>query len=232
MDKKELPDLTDWLTIEVWTLEEAAMLWAAVDPFDHHDVRINKLGKEVSFSQRRKAMVYQRAAIEAVCVGTLPFVLAMERSFDDDFNQWMETIHPHALPDRSKIVAHGTILKSAAFINWAKSKKIQSYRQLVSKSGTSVVVEAPAPVPALPKPDFRDPSHPRAAIELITAIDIWEGISGHDYIDGVSPNPKRVAISAIELHPIGKELPLAAKDRISTLTNWKQKGGCNPTPGG
>ena len=230
MDKKELPDLTDWLTIEVWTLEEAAMLWAAIDPFDHHDVRINKLGKEVSFSQRRKAMVYQRAALEAVCAGTLPFVMATERNFDDDFNQWMTTVPASDLPNRSKVVAHETILKSAAFMNWAKSKKILSYRQLASKHETSVVVQAA--MPALPKTDFRDLSHPRAAVELITAIDLWEEISGHDYIDGVSPNPKRVAISAIERHPIGKELPLAAKDRVSTLINWKQKGGCNPTPGG
>ena len=231
MDSRELPDLTDWLTIEAWTLEEAAMLWAAIDPFDYQGVRINKLGTEVPFSQRRKAMVYQRAALEAVCAGTLPFVVAMERNFDHDLNEWMTTVYANALPDRSKVVAHETVLKSAAFINWAKSKRIPSYRQIASKHQTSVVV-VEASIPALIRPDFRDLSHHRAAVELITAIDVWEEISGHDYIDGVSPNPKRVAIDAIERHPIGKELPLAAKDRVSTLVNWKQKGGCNRTPGG
>jgi len=28
----ELPDLSDWRLIEVWSIEEAAMLWAGIDP--------------------------------------------------------------------------------------------------------------------------------------------------------------------------------------------------------
>ena len=232
MDSEKLPDLSDWRYVEVWTLEEAALLWAAIDPLDHENTRINALGHDVPLTQRRKALIFQRAVAEAVCAGTLAFVDALESRESERGDAWeAEVSHPR-LPNPNRLIPHKTRVNQAAFMRWVGIKKIPSYRQLVSKFGTSVVVEAPAPVPALPKPDFRDPSHPRAAIELITAIDIWEGISGHDYIDGVSPNPKRVAISAIELHPIGKELPLAAKDRISTLTNWKQKGGCNPTPGG
>lgn len=229
MDSRELPDLADWRTIEAWTLEEAAMLWAAIDPFDHPDIRINELRKEVPFFQRRKAMVYQRAAVEAVCAGTLPFLVAKE-SHEDNGYDWIAVISSQNLPDRDKIIPHQTVVKSAAFMSWAKSKRMQSYRQLQSKSEKSVVTQAP--IPALPKPDFRDLSNPRAAKELITAMDIWGEISGDDYIDGVSPNPKQVAMNAIERHPIGKELPSAAKGRITTLVNWNQKGGCPKTPGG
>lgn len=230
MNSEELPDLTDWLIVEVWTLEEAAMLWAAIDPLDHPGVRINELGKEVPFSRRRKAMVYQRAAVEAVCAGTLPFVVAKELYQDDNMNEWITAVAPNSLPDRDKVIAHRTAVKSAAYMSWANSKGIKSYRRLYARPEISVVVDQAA-MPALPKPDFRDLSNPRAAKELITAMDIWEESSGDDYIDGVSPNPKQVAMKAIERHEIGKNLSAAAKKRIATLVNWSPDGGCPKTPG-
>ena len=30
----KLPDLSDWLIVEVWTIEEAALLWAGINPLD------------------------------------------------------------------------------------------------------------------------------------------------------------------------------------------------------
>lgn len=228
MTSEELPDLTDWLTIEAWTLEDAAMLWAAIDPFDHPGVRIAELGQEVPSLRRRKAMVYQRAAVEAVCGGTLPFVVAKEFDQDDNMNEWITTVSCGALPDRDKVIPHKTVVKTAAFMSWAKSKGIQSYRQRYFKLETSVVAQAPA----LPKPGFRDPANPRAAVELVIAFDVWEEASGDDYIDGVSPNPKQVAMKAINRHEVGKNLSAAAKNRISTLVNWKPDGGCPKTPCG
>lgn len=35
MDSQQLPDLLDWRYVEAWTLEDAAMLWAATDPLDY-----------------------------------------------------------------------------------------------------------------------------------------------------------------------------------------------------
>ena len=228
MDSEELPDLSDWVLVEAWTLEEAAMLWAAIDPFDHIGVRIHDLGREVSFARRRKALIFQRAAMEAVCAGTLPFVAARELC-EHNGESWERVIHPQELPDRDAVLPHKTVVKQAAFRKWAYDKRMPSYRMLQAKTANSPVLTAPTT--ALPRPVLPDLSHPRAPVELIVGLEVWEEISGPDYIDGVSPNPKQVALKAIENHPLGKDLSVAAKDRLSTSANWKQKGGCNPTPG-
>ena len=230
MDSQQLPDLSDWRYVEVWTLEEAAMLWAAVDPLDHENTRIKALGHDVPLTRKRKALIFQRAVTEAVCAGTLAFVDAWESHDDEQGGTWEKAVAHPKLPNPNNLMHHKTRVNQAAFMRWVGIKKIPSYRQLVSKHETSAVV-VQAAMPVLPKPDFRDPLHPRAAVELVTAIDVWEEISGHDYIDGASPNPKQVAMSAIERHEVGKNLSTAGKERISTLVNWKQKGGCNPTPG-
>lgn len=117
-------------------------------------------------------------------------------------------------------------------MRWVGVKKIPSYRQLlsISRTGASGVV-VQAPVPALSKPDFRDPANPRAPVGLVVAVEVWEEISGSDYIDGISPNPKQVAKSAIERHATGKNLSTAAKGRVATLVNWSPDGGCPKTPG-
>lgn len=229
MELEELPDLSDWRIVDVWTLKEAAMLWAAIDPLDHENKRIDELGHDVPLTQRKKALIFQRAVTEAVCAGTLAFVSAWELHGSEQGDTWeIEVTHPK-LPNPNKLIPEKTRVNLAAFMHWVNIKKILSYRQIKSRSKTNS--HAPSATVLLPKPDFRDLSNPRAAKELITAMDIWDEISGDDYIDGVSPNPKQVAMNAIERHPIGKELPTAAKGRITTLVNWRQKGGCNPTPG-
>ena len=48
MELQQLPDLSDWRYVEVWTLEEAAMLWAAIDPAEHHGKQIIDLRESVS----------------------------------------------------------------------------------------------------------------------------------------------------------------------------------------
>lgn len=229
MDSEELPNLDDWRNVEAWTLEEAAMLWAAIDPFDHLGERLNELGNKVPFTRRRKAMIYQRAAVEAVCAGTLPFVVAKEWGEDCNGNEWENVISPQSLPDRDKVLPHKTVVKQAAFMSWTQSKGIKSYRQIRTRARASTVVAAP--VVALPSPILPDLSHPRAPVELIVATEVWGEVSGHDYIDGTSPNPKKLALKRIEDHPVGKNLSEAAKDRISTSINWKQGGGCPKTPG-
>ena len=231
MDSRQLPDLSDWRIIEVWTLKEAAMLWAAIDPLDHENKRINELGSDVPLTQRKKALIFQRAVTEAVCAGTLAFVNAMELHESEQGDEWeIEVTYPK-LPNPNKLIPEKTRVNLAAFMHWVGIKKIPSYRQLVYKSETSVVV-VQAPTSALPKPDFRDPANLRAPVGLVVAIEVWEEISGSDYIDGISPNPKQVAKSAIERHPIGKNLSTAKKDGISTLVNWNPGGGCPKTPGG
>ena len=47
MEIHQLPDLSDWLYVEVWTLEETAMLWAAIDPADNIGIRFSDLYKSI-----------------------------------------------------------------------------------------------------------------------------------------------------------------------------------------
>lgn len=241
MDSRQLPDLSDWRFVEVWTLEEAAMLWAAVDPLDHENTRINELGHSVPLTQRKKALIFQRALAEAVCAGTLAFIDALELHEDDRGNTWETAVAHPKLPSPNKLMHHKTRVNQAAFMRWVGIKKIPSYRQLISISITGMenssghqasdVINQPTTV-LLPTPAFLNPSHPRSPKELRVSFEVWEEISGDDYVKGVSLNPKRMAMLALDQHETGKNLSAAAKERISTLVNWDDKGGCPKTPGG
>ena len=46
MELHQLPDLSGWRYVEIWTLEEVAMLWAGIDPADHDGNRLHSLKNE------------------------------------------------------------------------------------------------------------------------------------------------------------------------------------------
>jgi len=129
----ELPDLSDWRLIEVWSIEEAAMLWAGIDPMEHVDVRLSDLKHAVSLLQYRKAFTFQRAIAEAVCGGTLPFVEAWEEHNDYNNGPWDKKIEFPELPEHSLIVHHLTRVSQAAFMKWAQSKKMWSLKQSLQR---------------------------------------------------------------------------------------------------
>src|SRR5450830_742890 len=138
---EKLPDLSDWQKVEVWTVDEAALLWSAIDPDSLVDTHIDfnlalsgQLFDSINPVQERKAKIYRRAIIEAICGGTLPFTRAIEVHYDYQNGDWEKDVPFPDLPDPEKIITSRTRVQQAAFIKWAKSKNIPSYREQVKRA--------------------------------------------------------------------------------------------------
>ncbi|WP_343739957.1 hypothetical protein [Delftia tsuruhatensis] len=237
MELQELPDLSDWRYVEVWTLEEAAMLWAAIDPADHIGKRLAELRGRTNPKQYKKAVIYLRAAKEAVCSGTLPFTDAWEDYMDEQGNCWTNKVEFPNLPEPIRISAEMTRVKQAAFLKWAQSKNIPSYRQSLAQAAkarthTTVAAEVVHPEPEVPllgKPSFLDPSHPYHPVELRAGVEVWEAVVTTGAHEGAK-SVKDALMSALEAHPEHSKLSNEAKSRITVSANWNKKGGATKTP--
>lgn len=237
MDINQLPDLSGWIHVEVWTLEEAAMLWAAIDPMEHAGKRLEELKPNLCPAQYKKALLFMRATKEAVCAGTLSFTDAFEEDYDDMNGYWMRKVSFPDLPDPTLVVAHKTRVKQAVFMLWAKSKNIPSYRQSLTQSKTlqlPTTVQGehnptqPAPL-LLPLPAFLDTSHPCHSAELRAGAEVWDAVvstGAHEKAKSV----KEAILGALDTHPEYKQFSTEAKKRLSTVVNWNKEGGATKTP--
>ena len=59
------------MNVEVITIDEAAMLWAAIDPLNHIGVSISALNGRVAAAQHKKALIFKKAISEGVCAGVV-----------------------------------------------------------------------------------------------------------------------------------------------------------------
>lgn len=246
MDPYELPDLSDWRLVEVWTIEEAALLWAAINPMDHMGRRLHDLRPVLAPAQYSKACIFQRAIIEGVCGGTLPFKSAWEERPDYQSSYEKEVEFPE-LPEPSYILPHMTRISQAAFIKWTQGKKMWSVRQQLQRvlpaqaqsrrsevfdAENTIEMQSPTKPLALPLPSYLDPTHPWSPAELVAAHDAWLAVTQ----DG-NPKSSGTAVRAammkfLNTHPTHRTLGSAAKERICTVANWDKKGGATRTPSG
>jgi len=237
----ELPDLSDWRLIEVWSIEEAAMLWAGIDPMEHVDVRLSDLKHAVSLLQYRKAFTFQRAIAEAVCGGTLPFVEAWEEHNDYNNGPWGKKIEFPDLPEHSLIVHHLTRVSQAAFMKWAQSKKMWSLKQSLQRvqsvdtgqecnSDNTIEMERTTKPLALAPPAYLDRTHPLSPAELLAANEAWLAITQNGDPKDSGTAVRAAMMKYLNEHPDHRSLGAAAKERICTVANWNKKGGATKTP--
>jgi hypothetical protein len=238
VERFDIPDLSDWRFVEIWTIEEAALLWAGINPIEHMNVRLNDLKHIVAPYQYSKACIYQRAITEAVCGGTLEFVTAWEEHHDGLESYGKEVEFPD-LPEHDRIIRHLTRIKQAAFIKWADNKKMLSIKQQkqqqekrreVRDDDTVIKMQPTEKKLAIAGPLYLDPPHPLSATELMAANEAWLAVTQ----DG-NPKSSGTAVRAaimkfLDNHAKWNSLGSAAKERICTVANWDKKGGATKTP--
>ena len=237
MDIHQLPDLSDWRYVEVWTLEEAAMLWAAIDPIEHDGARLGKLKGKLPAAQYKKALLFLRAVSEAVCAGTLPCAEAWEEDYDDANGAWCRKVDHPGLPNPTQIAAHLTRVRQAVFMKWAESKNMLSYRQIITQAKKMpLLVAADAELPPaqpttllLPMLACLDPSNPLSPIELRAGAEAWEIVISTGAHEGTK-SPKKAIRHVLDTHPEYSQLSNEARSRISTVANWDREGGPPKTP--
>ena len=245
MELEQLPDLSHWRYIEVWTIEEFAMIWAAIDPMEHLNIRLQNMKGIVPGDQYIKALSMQRAISEAVCSGALEFVEAWELHDDYQNGEWHKEIDFPDLPSHGSIIPYRVRVKQAALRKWAEIKKILSMRQYIQQShGTNLrTIEAAVQslervdsvtTLALAAPSYLDPAHPRFSAKLNAAVLAWQNVG--------EPSPGRTTKQAITewvntnaeslglIHE-GGTLIKSAIEEITAVVNWNKKGGAPKTPG-
>ena len=246
MDLHELPDLSDWLLIEVWTIEEAALLWAGIDPMEQAGTRLLDLKSVVTTIQHRKASAFQRAIAEAVCGGTLPFVEAWE-DYSDYNNSYDKEVEFPDLPQHSSIICYKTRINQAAFMKWAQSKKMLSMRQNLKRAlpnhrpegistfnyvDNTIEMQTPGRTLALPPPSYLDATNPLSPAELRAAHDAWVAVTQDGNPKSSGTAVRAAMLKFLNTHPEHSSLGSAAKERICTVANWDKKGGAARTPSG
>ena len=222
------------------------MLWAAIDPMDHENTRLHELKSVLRLLQYKKAGTYQRAISEAVCAGTLSFVNAWE--LRDDYQNGpydYEVTFPN-LPNNNKIIHHMTRVSQAAFMKWAKSKNIPSFRQYIQQTQQKSLQENianssdielladdeinPAKMLALAAPSYLDRTNPLSPAELRAAHDAWHAVTENGDPKASGASVKESIMKFLNAHDEYKSFSREAKLRISTVANYDKKGGAPKTP--
>lgn len=243
----DLPDLSDWQKVEVWTIDEAALLWSAIDPFEmksgNFDEYIDGVPFDFSPKQAKKARMHRRAIIEAVCGGTLSFVRAIElhEDYQNGNGAWESEINFPNLPDPEKIITSKTRVQQAAFMKWAKSKNIPSYREQVIRANALAkndeFADSLNKIPKkenipllLPATRLLTADHPRAPRELLIAMEVWGEVVTNERLDNNGKSLKSNARKILDTDEKYSGISNSAKERISTVANADTGGGAPKTP--
>ena len=178
MELNDLPDLSTWRYVEVWTIEEAAKLWGGIDPADWPDIDLEQIKEFIHISQYKKAWIARRAMAEAVCAGILPFVEAVElrKSNDAFISVYPYVIGANELPSIESILFHKTRISQSSLLKWFAKKNLPSMRadlMALQKSEQSTVAEIDITPAKLLLPN----GYSTPALELV-ATHIEENLAG------------------------------------------------------
>ncbi|AXI02606.1 hypothetical protein [Aquirhabdus parva] len=117
------PDLTHWKDIQLFSIVEAALLTAGIDPLIYECIRdesilIGSL-KTNEQSNWKHAAIMIRAIKQAVCTSEIDCKIAFV-SRENDYTQWFENITPLnlGLEDLDNIVVHQTKISRKGLEKW------------------------------------------------------------------------------------------------------------------
>lgn len=185
----DLPDLSDWRYVEVLTIEEAALLWGAIDPVMYPGIEEAK--GNVPDACYRRAFVARRAFSEAVCIGTLGFVEAWEyRPIGWNQEDIPFKVDFPDLPQILQLIPRMTRVKSAALLSWSKGKfptiRQESRARIPEKPASNQPAQHEQPASTvLSLPGYSTPS-----IELLK-VHVEENLAGVPQDQRPTPEEQR-----------------------------------------
>lgn len=140
---ENLPDLSHWRTIQEFTVEQAALLLAGIDPYDHEDglesVRNNYHGRW------KLAFGLSDGLVSAIRRGVLtPIVCIGEQKFWDEYGN-LDGIKYQVIKatDRSMDISKSrTIITRDALFSWVEFERVDfAKRPVVKNKGTTIESE-------------------------------------------------------------------------------------------
>jgi hypothetical protein len=143
----DLPNLDHWKQVMEFTVEQAALLLAGIDPLE-----TESLGeaKDRKLSRWKQAWAHSLGIVSAIRQGMITPVICRAYVFEEN-NQWSgwETVAMKPSDRDMEISTPHTIITRASLINWVSTERIQFAR---SKSYTPRA----APLPS--QPPYSEPS--------------------------------------------------------------------------
>lgn len=135
----DLPDLNHWKQVMEFTVEQAALLLAGIDPFD-----IESLveAKERGLPRWKQAWAHSLAIVSAIRQGVISPVVCRAYILEEN-GQWSgwEAVVMKPSDRQMEISAPHTIITRASLINWITTERVQFAKP-----------RSPAPVIARPSP--------------------------------------------------------------------------------
>ncbi|MDY1059631.1 hypothetical protein SOJ69_20980 [Pseudomonas aeruginosa] len=143
----DLPDLTHWKTVMEFSVEQAALLMAGIDPFDFTLTE----AKEATHPRWKKAHGHAIGIESAIRQGLISPVICRGLQWYNGNGPYMETIKAS---DREAQLSHQeTIITRASLLGWIESENVQITRQ--SRRATPVArparTEVPVTIEAVPE---------------------------------------------------------------------------------
>lgn len=128
MDNENVPDLTHWKTVMEFTVEQAALLIAGIDPFEHSLVSTRNL----NHPRWKQAHGVSLGLISAIRQGTLPTIVCYGEGWDGSSTRMKHN-------DRDfEISIHETLIARGSLINWIDAEKVP----VVGRKPTPETIEA------------------------------------------------------------------------------------------
>ena len=122
-----------WQMVELWTIDEAALILAGIDPDDcspSDGKSFESAGRFAHWEQYKYACIMRRALISAIAVGELsPFELWLQDLECINYNQYRA--QPGHVPDCDEVIAEKTRIKPKTIGVWMRNKGHKTFRQIV-----------------------------------------------------------------------------------------------------
>jgi len=118
--EKNTPDLSHWKQVMEFTIEQAALLVAGIDPFD---VETISEAKRQRLPQWKKAAAHSHAIVSAIRQGIINPVLCQSAEEDHNGNLYVEVIKP---TNRNQDISIGhTVITRGSLENWIFAENVQ-----------------------------------------------------------------------------------------------------------
>lgn len=149
-DYDEFPNLDHWRSVMEFTVEQAALLLAMIDPLD---VETLSNAKELNLSRWKKAWAHSIAIVSAIRQGVVSPVVCRAHVFEE--GQWSGwSVVPMKPSDREMdiSIAH-TIITRASLINWITTERVQFTKPYQKQLEPIRHIPIPEPINFEPDPE-------------------------------------------------------------------------------
>lgn len=144
----DMPDLQHWKPVMEFTVEQASLLLAGLDPFD---VGTLAEAKSQQFPRWKNALAHSLAIVSAIRQGLISPVVCCAWVLDNDYGWGAVQIKPS---DRFQEIspAH-TIITRASLVNWIAIEKVQFTRPRPQQVAPTSARQPPVPITIEDKPE-------------------------------------------------------------------------------